>query len=83
MSEAWKQEQKHEQRAQDFRFYRVIETIRAAAGVKERLSPGAVFPSLDDVKINEDESEEDLEKSYRDIRNMLSQVARQSTPVGK
>ena len=61
----------------------MIETIRAAAGVKERLSPGAVFSSLEDLKVNEEESEEDLEKSYKDVRALLSQVAHQSTPVGR
>jgi hypothetical protein len=61
----------------------VIEIIRAAAGFKDHVAPGVVFQSLADLKVNEDEeSEEDLEKSYRDVRALLSQVAQQATPVG-
>lgn len=83
LSEAWAQQQRQEQRAQDFRFYRVIEVVTAAAGRKGKLSPGDVFASLEDMKVNEEDSEEDLEKSYQEVRSLLSQVAQQSTPVGR
>ena len=83
LSEAWAQQQKQEQRAQDFRFYRVIEVVTAAAGRKGKLSPGDVFTSLGELKVNEEESEEDLEESYQGVRALLSQVAHQNTPVGR
>jgi hypothetical protein len=66
-----------EERAQDWRFFRLIESVAALAGVKQRPAPEVLFPSLKQKETPNKENEESLEAQYAAARAMFAAVAKQ------
>lgn len=59
------------QRRMDFRAYRIIEAL-----VPNKVDPGKVFPSLQDLALGDAEDEEDdPAESFEQIKTMLGTVA--------
>lgn len=67
--------------AEDYRFYRLIDSVRAMLGGKTALKPGVLFPSLAHLDGVVKDEDEDFDAVQRELRGFITQVAMTQQPT--